>query len=235
MAVQKDALALLWDQPPAGRRGPKPTLTHDRIAAAGIELADAEGLTAVTMQRVAEALDVTKMALYRYVPGKAELIALMTEAALGAAPELPPGPWRQALGEWARHIFAGYRRHPWALATTVGPRPVGPNELSWMEVACARLAGTGLTGSEMLDVAATLIGHVRSIAQQEAAAGSASPEQNLQQGVAAVLRDHRDRYPALTAALDATVQEGGSDQALDFGLARILDGVELLITRRTGA
>jgi AcrR family transcriptional regulator len=232
MAVRKDALALLWEQPPAGRRGPKPTLTHERIAAAGIELADAEGLSAVTMQRVAEALEVTKMALYRYVPGKAELIALMTEAALGGPPELPAGPWRPALGEWARHVFAGYLRHPWALATTVGPRPVGPNELSWMEVACARLAGTGLTGSEMLDVAATLIGHVRSIAQQDVAAGSAGPEQNLQQGIAAVLREHRDRYPALTAALDATAEQGGSDQALDFGLARILDGVELLIARR---
>jgi hypothetical protein len=64
------------------------------------------------------------------------------------------------------------------------------------------------------------------------AAGSAGPEQNLQQGIAAVLREHRDRYPALTAALDATAEQGGSDQALDFGLARILDGVELLIARR---
>ncbi|BCJ35765.1 TetR family transcriptional regulator [Actinocatenispora thailandica] len=235
MAVRKDALALLWERPPAGRRGPKPTLTHDRIAAAGVALADAEGLTAVTMQRVAEALEVTKMALYRYVPGKAELIALMTEAALGGPPELPAGPWRPAMDAWARHIFAGYLRHPWALSTTVGPRPVGPNELAWMEVACARLAGTGLTGGEMLDVAATLIGHVRSIAQQDAAAGSASPERNLQEGMVAVLRAHRDRYPALTAALDATVEHGGSDQALDFGLDRILDGVELLVARRDGS
>ncbi|MFG2106838.1 TetR family transcriptional regulator [Micromonospora chersina] len=61
-------------------------------------MADADGLEGLTMQRVAESLDVTKMALYRYVPGRAELVALMLEAAVGEPPAPPPGAdWRGRL------------------------------------------------------------------------------------------------------------------------------------------
>ena len=85
-AAQAGAIALLWDQSVSARRGPKPALSLEAIAAAGIGLADADGLAAVTMQRVAAALSVTKMALYRYVPGKAEMVALMIDLAIGEAP-----------------------------------------------------------------------------------------------------------------------------------------------------
>jgi len=88
-AAQAGAIALLWDRPATPRRGPKPALNLEAIAEAGIGVADADGLAAVTMQRVAAALGVTKMALYRYVPGKAELVALMIDMGLGEAPQFP--------------------------------------------------------------------------------------------------------------------------------------------------
>src|SRR5436190_23908188 len=111
-------LRLLWENRPPPKRGPMPTLRLDEITRAGIELADRDGLGALTMQRVAEAVGVTKMALYRYVPGKTELVALMVEGAVGAPPQAPPGDWRARLEDWAQRLLERFARHPWALDAT---------------------------------------------------------------------------------------------------------------------
>ncbi|ROO83522.1 TetR family transcriptional regulator [Actinocorallia herbida] len=227
MAADLTANALLWERRTPPSRGPKPTLRLDTITEAGIGLADAGGLAAVTMQRVAEQVGVTKMALYRYVPGKVELVALMTDQALGAPPPLPSGGWRDRLDTWARHMYTRFSAHPWTLEATVGPRAIGPNELDWMEQATAALTGTGLPGPQMLDVAATLTGHVRMVAQQGAAAPTGAVERELAATISTLLADRADRYPALTKALAVS---GGQDQALDFGLRCILDGVASRIT-----
>ena len=234
-AAQAGAIALLWDRPATPRRGPKPALTLEAIAKAGIGIADADGLTAVTMQRVATALGVTKMALYRYVPGKAELVALMIDMGVGEAPRSSgaAGGWRLRLDQWARQLFSRFWQHPWALEVTVGPRVIGPNELGWMEEAVAALAGTGLDGGEMLDVAATLAGHVRAIAQQRSAPADGRPEQAMAAAITGLLHGRQERFPALAAALDSAAEHSSQDKALDFGLARILDGVGLLIASRT--
>ncbi|MCX4672638.1 TetR/AcrR family transcriptional regulator [Streptomyces sp. NBC_01381] len=228
---------LLWDPPAKPRRGPKPALSLDRIARTGSEIADTEGLAAVSMQRIAGLLDVTKMALYRYVPGKAELVALMVEATIGEAP-LPDGPrrdWREQLGDWARQLATVFHRHPWLLDATVGPRIMGPRELAWMEQALAALDGTGLTGAERMDAVVLLSGHVREITQQARAAGPAgAPEAQLSATLGELMRAHGARYPALTAALASTAKDGGQDEALEFGLHRILDGLGLLIAGRAG-
>ncbi|WP_233220248.1 TetR/AcrR family transcriptional regulator, partial [Micromonospora sp. RP3T] len=86
---KKRLFELLWGAPVGPRRGPRPTLSPAVVARAGIAVADADGLDGLTMQRVAESLAVTKMALYRYVPGRAELVALMLDAALGEPPPAP--------------------------------------------------------------------------------------------------------------------------------------------------
>ena len=224
------AIALLWPGPVAPKRGPRPTLTLPAIAAAGIAIADTDGLAAVTMQRVAAALGVTKMALYRYVPGKVELVALMTDLGIGEPPRLD-GDWRARLHAWSGAMFQRLLRHPWCLETLSGRRAVGPNELGWLERALAALTGTGLTGAEMLDVVATLAGHARAMAQQVAALPvDLSPDQSLTLTFATLVRGREAEFPALAAALGAVAD--GQDQALDFGLDRILDGVELLIRSR---
>ena len=124
---------LLWGRQPAPSRGPKPAITLTGIAEAAIRIADAEGLDAVSMQRIAGELPVTKMALYRYVPGKTELLAVMSDLAMGAPPERPGLAWRAALQTWAMDLYAGFTRHPWLLQSTIGRRLLGPNELAWME------------------------------------------------------------------------------------------------------
>jgi AcrR family transcriptional regulator len=232
----KAAIDLLWTPQAAPRRGPRPGLSLAAIAKAGIEIADADGLAAVTMQRVAETLGVTKMALYRYVQRKTELVALMTDTGIGApAPLDPAHDWRTKLDTWAQAIFDRFSRHPWAQETATGVRAIGPNEIAWLEQALAALEGTGLDGSEKLDVAATLSGHARAIAQQAGAAVSASPEHGMESALAMLLPGREDQFPALLAALESAATDGGQDQALGFGLARILDGVELLINSREAA
>ena len=151
------AFDLLWGTPQRPRRGPKPSLSLERIVTEAIALADAEGLANLSMQHLAERLGCAKMALYRYVPGKAELVALMLDAGLGDPPSAPPTesaapgrpaalgeePWRAVLRLWATTIFDRYRAHPWAIEASAGSRPTGPHELAWMETALAALAGTG--------------------------------------------------------------------------------------------
>ncbi|MGA5820173.1 TetR/AcrR family transcriptional regulator C-terminal domain-containing protein [Kitasatospora sp. NPDC094028] len=228
-----DTLRLLWGPPARPTRGPKPALSLERIAAAGVEIADAEGLAAVSMQKVAGQLDFTKMSLYRYVPGKAELVALMVESASAEPPAAPDGAdWREQLTAWALALTECFAHHPWLLDATVGPRPVGPRELAWLERVVAVLEGKGLTGPERMDAAALLAGHVRGIALQTRAAGpGGSPEAELLAALGSVVRQNADRYPALA---DAMADPDGRDRALGFGLERILDGLAALIDRRTG-
>jgi hypothetical protein len=146
-----------------------------------------------------------------------------------------PGGWRPRLHEWARQLFTGFARHPWLAEATVGARPIGPHELDWTERAVAALTGTGLRAAEIFDVAATLASHARTMAQHASAATAGGAEQSLTSAMLPLVRGREDRFPALAAALDAATRDGGQDDALEFGLARILDGVELLVAGRTRA
>jgi AcrR family transcriptional regulator len=210
----------LWAEPAKPTRGPKPALTLDKIADAAIAVADAEGLAAVSMQRVAAELGFTKMSLYRYLPGKAELVAVMLERGIGEPPPLTGG-WRTALIKWADSLRTTYVAHPWAIEATTGARPIGPNELTWMEAALAVLP-PGLGGAERMDAVAVVAGHVRALATQ-------ANEAELVAAMGLVLREHSARFPAVTAAISDI---DGANQAFRFGLERILDGLQVLISGR---
>src|SRR5688500_19795255 len=107
-------IALLWGAREAPRRGPKPTLTVDDITRAAIEVADAEGLKAVSMAKVAAHLGNSTMALYRHVKSKRELLLLMADAALEIPPKLPQdGDWRTNLKLWARNVMNAVGDHQW--------------------------------------------------------------------------------------------------------------------------
>jgi AcrR family transcriptional regulator len=244
-------LDLLWGTGQRPRRGPKPSLSLERIVTEAIALADAEGLANLSMQHLAERLGCAKMALYRYVPGKAELVALMVDAALGDPAQPPaqpaqightaetgqtaaPGeqPWRAVLRLWATTIFGRYRVHPWAIEASAGARPIGPHEMAWLETALAALAGTGLTGPERLDAVVLLNGHVRSLVQVTLA-GQEDLEAEIARQVSAALSANPGRYPQVLAAFSDSPQPGGRDNALHFGIDRILDGLAALIAARS--
>ncbi|MFE1882506.1 TetR/AcrR family transcriptional regulator [Streptomyces diastatochromogenes] len=228
-------LALLWGEQEQPTRGPKPKLSPQGIAAAAVELADAEGLDAVSMSKVASGFGVSAMALYRYVPGKNELVELMVEAVLAEGPDLsgvPEGDWRAGAREWTRQSARVYADHPWLLTATAMRRQVmGPRQLRWLDAALAALEPTGLGGAQRHQVFLLLIGLVRNQAQQ-LRDHDEEHDREWNRLTGDLLARHADRFPALTRA----VAEGAFDPAgtdpLDFGLDRILDGVEALTAVR---
>lgn len=227
----KESFALLWGEQEPPSRGPKPSLTAGQIAEAAIEIADAEGLKAVSLARVAKEFDVTAMALYRYVPGKTELLDLMVDLAIG--PPTPvaglPGGWRPQLTEWARQCLATYHRHPWILAATGMRRQImGPHQLGWLDAALAALAATGLSAAQQHDTFLLLVGHVRNVAHQYVDDDEAANEEWAHL-TAKVLERDKERFPALTAVVAAGGFAPQGGDPLDFGLERILDGVADLI------
>ncbi|CAM3550442.1 TetR/AcrR family transcriptional regulator [Kibdelosporangium persicum] len=229
-----DVVELLWGlrEPPS--RGPKPTLSVERIARVAMGIADTDGLAAVSMQRVAGELDVTKMALYRYVSGKPELLAAMIELAAGDPPDLSgvPGGWRGKLEEFVRRLAIVWRQHPWLPWSTLGDRPMGPRELGWIESAISALAGTGLTGEEQLDAVFILFGLIRNT-QSMSTAGTQpwDADKNVKPLMQELLHRYGDRFPALTAATTGTTCSS-RDNGREFGVHRYLDGLEALINQR---
>ncbi len=217
---------LLWGDRAAPTRGPKRSLSVEQIADVAVAVADAEGIEAVSMQRVAESLDLTKMSLYRYLSGKSELVAVMIERAVGERPDLSRvrGGWRPRLERWARLMSETWDAHPWLPWATVGSRVLGPREAGWTEEAVAALDTTPLAPDQCMDVVTTVSGLLRNT--QSGIVTGTQPwhaERHVQ-----LIRDHADRFPALTRAI-AGGRSRNPRQARDLGLKCFLDGVELQI------
>jgi AcrR family transcriptional regulator len=213
---------------PALKRGPKPGLSRTEIARAAIALADKEGLAAVTMQRIAHEVGVSTMALYRYFPDKADLVAVMIDSAGDAAGGFGKASilWKNRLREWARRCAAIYRDHPWFLEATASRKTImGPNELSWMEAALGMLAQAGLSPAEQYYAFLAIIGHVRGHATFQQKQRHGESPRRWGREMAHLLRSESGRFPALLAALDSGALSGDSSEAFDYGLNCILDGI----------
>ncbi|GIE94208.1 TetR/AcrR family transcriptional regulator [Paractinoplanes rishiriensis] len=214
-------LELLWGLRAAPTRGPKATLNVDKIAAAALAIADADGIEAVSMQRVAEALDFTKMSLYRHVSAKSDLIALMIELAVEEPPDLRQvrGGWRPRLERWAHLLSATWETHPWLPGVTTGDRVMGPREVGWVEAAIAALAETPLPVAERMDVVTVISGHLRNTHGPDVAGTQPWHDSTHDE----LLRAYRERFPALEALDTRPVRR--PRQTREFGLRCILDGV----------
>ena len=231
--AQRRVLELLWKDTRRPARGPQRGLTTDRIVAAAIHVAETEGLAALSMRRVAVELGVGTASLYTYLPGKAELEALMADA-IGADDPLPndwPGDWRAKVEAWARTDHEAYRKHPWVLhlvATAVAP---GPNLLKWMDSALRVLEGTGLAEAEKMAVVESVDAYVRGQARLSLDTQEPSAEEvRARDAVLGELVDF-EPYPALVATVRAGVSPYTGDK-FEFGLRLLLDGVEALIAAR---
>ncbi|MCC8251646.1 TetR/AcrR family transcriptional regulator [Saccharothrix luteola] len=219
------SVELLWD----GRGG----LSLDAIVGAAVEVADAEGLTGLSMRKVAERLGFTTMSLYRHVPGRDHLVDLMRDAVLGDPPSARRRGWRSDLEAFAWHSWELRKLHPW-LAEVPGRSVPGPNALAHYEHALSILVDTGLTPAEVV-AAVGLVGRLvdaEASALVEAARAERGTGVSDEEwwGARDTLFAHFDRYPTLTRLWET----GGYDQPdpFGFGLARVLDGIELLIRQR---
>ena len=214
------------------RPGPKPTLTRQTIVQTAIDIADSEGIEAVTMQRLGEAFGFTPMSVYRYVHNKAEVVEAMIDAALGAPPPKKRGhDWRSLLEEWARGILACFARHPWTLAATSRLRTMGPNELAWTDRALSALASAGLTPGDQHGALLALVGHVRGVAQFSIHVPGARPGIGLAEWRSAAAATAGADLSALRAALEAGAF-AGRDGGLAPGLRIVFEGIAAVGRRR---
>ena len=228
-----DEVALLWGLRGGTGRGRRAALTADDITRAAVRLADADGLAALSMARVAAELGNSTMALYRHVRSKDELLLLMSDAALAEPPELPAtGDWREQLTAWARAVLGMIRQHPWYRDIPISGPPAGPRNLAWLDRALAALADTGLTEAEKMSVVMGLMPLVHGQARLslDLAAGYAADPESFGAGYARSLAQLVDpvRFPALSRVIAAGVfGPGGPPGAEDGGIDRSEDFDEL--------
>src|ERR1022692_353434 len=222
----------IWDLPERGERGPKPR--HDRaaIAAAAVRLADAEGLDALTMRRVAETLGMGTMSLYNYVPAKEHLAQLMIDQISGeyAYPPAPPADNRLAIADLARQARDITRIHPWLPRLLHRPPPPGPNGLRYLDYFLGLLAGSRLDTSAKMEVIAlisgfaVMYGGMQAVLAEERAATGASEAQQAAAEVSAFARAvGSGRYPNLAAALALPGPVRDEDGVFESCLTRLID------------
>ncbi len=227
------------------RHGPERGLDVDAVIVAATELADRQGLDAVTMRRLARALRVSPMTLYTYVPGRAELVDLMLDAAYQRLPKTDTtgDPWRQRLTAVADDNRALYLAHPWASTVSTLRPPLGPGLLAKYEHELGALDGLGLTDLDMDDALTHLLSFVQAnaLAANDARAARRDSAMNDEQWWSAnapLLRRILDdaTFPLATrvgsAAGAAHKSAHDPEHAYRFGLQRVLDGLAALIERR---
>ena len=228
------AVDVIWIRPERAARGPKPKHSRDEIAGQCVRVADAEGLDAVSMRRVAAELRTGTTSLYRYVTSKDDLFDLMVDRVLGSAPLPPPTSYWRAdlslLASWKRDLILD---HPW-MAALSGRPAVGPHGLAVQERGLRAVEGWGLSIDEMIIIVESLDAYVQGYAVRELAEHAATERsgQNLDAWMAAhaayaeVVMDS-GRFPLVTRAWRDAAEPHAADRAergFRHGLDRLLDG-----------
>jgi AcrR family transcriptional regulator len=219
---------LLWRMEDDQAKAQRPRLGVNSILTSAIAIADAEGIDALSMQRIAGELGYTPMALYRHLPSKAHLVAAMTDAAYGT----PPAPtsrrpsWRAEVESWVTALWQVYRRHPWLVKTPTTMAPIGPNALAWTEALLHPLSRAGLSGHDLLAAATFASSAVRDLAR---IAGELDPAAAADYGQVLAERLDPKRFPIMAQlTTNATFDNNEGDVApmVWFGLRRLMDGID---------
>jgi AcrR family transcriptional regulator len=240
----------IWARPePTGRRSPR---SREDIAAAAIAVADAEGIDAVSMRRVAAELGLGTMSLYHYIRSKDELLDLMADGIMGGQivddSELRHG-WRAGLTAIAHATRRNFERHPW-MGDAMRPRPMtvpGPNAMRHVDQSLAAVADTGLDVQGQMDLIAAVDDYVIGYVLRSQRFAEEEEQAPSEQWMAELFEHMRGRiegggYPHLQAAVEANRAAGRSDEELarmamdekrfDRGLERLLDGIEVELKRK---
>lgn len=245
-------LPLLWrhaspsPEQPAPRRGPRQKLTVDDVVDAAIEIADREGLPALAMRGLAKHLGIGAMTLYTYVPSRTDLIVLMVDQAFGRT-TLPAHPedQRERLEQVARVQYEECRIHPWLLEVSGLRAWLGPHVADRYEWQLAAVEGIGLDDIEMDQTVTLLATFGTSIARAEQAVRQAERESGVTDatwweanyealGEVMAGRDYPLAGRVGTAAGEAYQAASDPRRELDFGLARIIDGLLVHLADRQG-
>jgi AcrR family transcriptional regulator len=234
-------IALAWGVAANPQRGPRREMTVERIVEAAIEVADAEGLSAVSMAAVAARLGYTPMSLYRYVSAKDDLVLLMQESATGVPPDSVRDEtgWRNRLLALFRAQVQVYLDHPWMIDVAISGSPVTPNSAAYLDAMISAVAETPLTDEERVAVALLVTGQSRWYGIVQAGYAKASRDRGMSPAEVTVYEDalfdaliDAGEFPELRRAVDAGVFRSEADP-FAFGFDRTLDGIEAYIARLT--
>lgn len=232
-------VAIAWGMEEVPQRGPSRGLSHERIVAAAVDVADAEGLSAVTMQTVAKSLGFTTMSLYRYVASKRELLTLMQDAVTSLPEKLIlPEDWREALRIWARAVRDAFRAHPWVLEIPRGPISVlMPNSVRLANLGLGAMQHLPLDDSEKIGLILVISQHVASSVELErdlADQGEVSVTAEGAELLSEVITP--ERFPHLVPVMESgnyvaaevpvVEPEEGVHNEFDLGLDLIIAGLE---------
>jgi AcrR family transcriptional regulator len=194
-----------------------------KIIQAAAEIADRDGLGAVTIRSIAKHTGFSTMAVYRHVESRDELMLLLLETTLGPAPVFASDIWQDNVRSWATKLLERYAAHPWTLELPIAGIPTMPNHISWVEQILRILAPTGLSLQARLDTALLIDGHVRQFANIFTPNNvKVTRLQNLPwlQEVAA------DAAPTLMLALQQGVMKGQKGPDFNVGMDTIIKGIE---------
>jgi AcrR family transcriptional regulator len=218
----------IWLRQERAGRGPVPEHTRAEIATAGVAIADAGGLPAVSMRRVAAAIGTGAASLYRYVQTRDELLELMADA-VHAELDLsrpPSGDWCTDVVALARQVRQVYRRHPWLLDVAPGRVALGPHAVEYLEHALDLLAGLDAPARIKMESVALLHGFVTLAVRAESAGRASTSAWQAAQAeflAAVVAAGHHPHLAAAAADADASHVE--EDALFDRVLPRVLAGL----------
>ena len=202
---------------------PRTVTTREDVARAALELADAEGLEALSMRRLAGELGVGTMTLYGYFRNKGELLDGIVDAAVEDAEDLrSDGHWRDSLRAAALTARGNMLRHP-ALVELRFRRPVlRPEALRFAETIMAILTEAGMPRDEAARAFRLLFTFLFGYAALSPVGGEDAAARSARSALAAL---PPDRYPALTAAVEEAAAAMAGEETFVFGLDLILDGI----------
>jgi DNA-binding transcriptional regulator YhcF (GntR family) len=209
----------------------------EAIAEAAIEIADRDGLPALSMRRLAAELGLPTMTLHGKVGGREGLWTLMTDRVFAWPLPVPSGAWRADLEALARLQWDLYQAHPWLAQTMSFTRPImAPNAMLHTERALQVLAGLGLGDAARLHTAIGVAAHVHGLAASLAPEAAARQDTGMTNDEWFEQRDDAlgailtpDRYPQFSALAAGPDIPLGLDIFFEFGLQRLLDGVGLMV------
>jgi AcrR family transcriptional regulator len=212
------------------RRGRPPArpLSLAEVTRAAIAIADAEGLDAVSIRRVAAALGAPHMSLYGQIGSKEELLAAMADEVIGEllVPEPLPSDWRQAVAAIARAHFTAFRAHPWVI-TVFGRRPPpGPNGLAASKQRARTLEGLALPPAEIWHIQAALTDYMLGFSVRFVTGATAADLNEM------LAKGGASEDPQLRALVEETRSRTSLEQ-FEYGLGLLLDGIERRIEELT--
>jgi AcrR family transcriptional regulator len=214
---------------PSPTATPRSPLSRERVLAAAIELADANGLDGLTMRRLAQELGVEAMTLYYYVKNKEDLLSGMVDMVLNEFVMPAPGAeWKSALRATAISAHDGLVRHPWA-ANLLFTSEVRPGRLRYMEGILGGLRDAGFSAEMTHHAYHALDSHILGFTLWQVGITAASEDlPDLAAGFLSQLP--RDRFPRLAEHVEWHIADVPQEKSeFEFGLDLILGGLERIL------